>query len=339
MVKKIMVVALLVAGQHGIAQDTDPPRLNVNGLSPLRATWSASPVIHAGGACTKCHQATPSAGPAFDHSLLWYGANGKLSQGHSGLVVSTTVPDTTTRTLLGLAEDSGLIVTAVCERPSVNPAGLEVNDIILKVNDRNVGSTDDFTTATKETSEVVLEVLRDGKKTTLRKPAEVKPTTARYIIGVRLGELEPVVRSQLKLEKHANVVVLGIQDDTAASAADIQENDILLQINGSPAISTEVVQEAVRTSDGKPVLLGIFRDGTKREVAVTPRKIDVPVTTHAEISSRAYDQFYRILDLNSGQPVWADSGESSPVQERLDNIEKQLIEIKKLIGQLNTPKN
>jgi serine protease Do len=75
-------------------------------------------------------------------------------------------------------------------------------------------------------------------------------------LGLTLQPVTPQVAKQLGLEGDAEgMVVTGIDGDGAAAEAGIARGDIILEINRQPVNSSDAVQSALESANGKPVLL------------------------------------------------------------------------------------
>ena len=67
------------------------------------------------------------------------------------------------------------------------------------------------------------------------------------------------------------VLISEVQPDTPASAAGLMEDDLLLEIDGTPIDGFEAVQAVVRANAGTPVTLEIQRNEETLQVELTPR--------------------------------------------------------------------
>lgn len=71
-------------------------------------------------------------------------------------------------------------------------------------------------------------------------------------------------------------VVDGVQPQSAAMDAGIQVGDVVTHIDGTPIWAFEQLRSAIGASEGKTVTLTVWRDGTTEELALTPRRADLP---------------------------------------------------------------
>lgn len=194
----------------------------------------------------------------------------------SGAVLLT--PDAVTRTMLKLEEDKGVVVQGVCPKCKRLASVLKDHDIILRVNGESADSPKQVHKALKTAKQLKLVVLRDGSEREIVEPVTTYRRTEtkqkRYLIGVVLGELSPVVKSQLKLDESVNVFVHKFSKDSVAEKAGLKANDIILKVNDSPVIAGETLQKAVQNCDGKALQIEVLRDGSEVEVSVTPDLVE-----------------------------------------------------------------
>jgi regulator of sigma E protease len=58
--------------------------------------------------------------------------------------------------------------------------------------------------------------------------------------------------------------------DSPAARAGLERGDVVLAVDGQPAKSTLAISDYIKRHAGQPIAMSILRDGTKREVKVTP---------------------------------------------------------------------
>lgn len=67
-----------------------------------------------------------------------------------------------------------------------------------------------------------------------------------------------------------------VQPDSAARAAGLLPEDVILSVNGTEIVTFPQLREIVGASDGADLTLRILRDGAETEVTLTPRRVDLP---------------------------------------------------------------
>lgn len=291
------------------------------------------------GRCGNCHTNTESWNTALQ--LYDLPIDGSLSLTPERAAISLGLADETTRAILELPEHA-VVVTGVCPSDKEKLGGLAQHDIVLLVNDAQAKAPEVVHRALAATDAVTLTVIRQGKKQELRRKALRKPGQQRYLIGVTLGELEPVVRSQLQLDESVSVFIRELRDDGAAKKAGLQANDILLAVDGEAVTSNEVVQKAVSGSDGEPVSIRFMRAGKKLTIEVKPQLVEVPgpdlesFVANAELSLVPLELPAADADFSRYwyHAVTATQAEKQPVLKKLSEIESKLQEISEVLKAL-----
>ncbi len=71
-------------------------------------------------------------------------------------------------------------------------------------------------------------------------------------------------------------LVGAVQMPSAASEAGLREGDVILAIDGQPIHAFSQLRDLVGNSDGAPLALQVWRAGEEFEVALAPRRMDMP---------------------------------------------------------------
>lgn len=71
-------------------------------------------------------------------------------------------------------------------------------------------------------------------------------------------------------------VVDGVQPQSAADAAGLQPGDVIVSVNGMQINAFRQLREAAGASEGKPMTLGVWRNGEVSDVTLAPRSADLP---------------------------------------------------------------
>ncbi len=90
-------------------------------------------------------------------------------------------------------------------------------------------------------------VLRDGSERTVRGPFPFPPIAA------------------------------SVQPTSAAQTVDMRPGDVVLAVDGRPVSAFRELRDLVGASDGRPLLLTVWREGATFEVALVPRRVDLPL--------------------------------------------------------------
>jgi serine protease Do len=209
-------------------------------------------------------------GPAGAQSFVWKDGN-----------AMSLFSEDENRAMLGVTtegNDKGAEIESVTKESAAEKAGLKKGDIITKIGDRKIESTDDVTEAVrahKPGDKVTITYVRDGKTQTanaeLMKWKGVRMATMSGPMNFapmpdlnqRFKEIMPmegyaygVGRPRLGLsiqdtEDGLGVKVLDVDDESAAAKAGIKEGDILIGVDDTDIKGTEDVLRATRASKDK----------------------------------------------------------------------------------------
>jgi membrane-associated protease RseP (regulator of RpoE activity) len=185
---------------------------------------------------------------------------------------------------LKLPKDQGLVVTGLNPNSSAHQAGIQLNDVLLKLGDTPLSKPEDIEKQVKSAGEkpAALLLLRLGKQITIQvlpelhvsfRPAPAKAPENPYWIGVSVTQLEPALRAQLQLPAAQGLIIDEVVKDSPASKTDIKVNDIILQVDGKPFSDSAKLSDIVRAHAEKPIEFQILREGKVRlSVEVTPER-------------------------------------------------------------------
>jgi len=209
---------------------------------------------------------------------------GHVTRGRIGVGIQNVTKDLADS--LGLGKAAGAAVTNVEEGSPAGKAGLEVGDVILKIDGRAVeGSADLSRTirALKPGTKITLGVWRGGKTRDLAitvsefkddeatktassakgKKAEAKPGK----LGIAVIELTAEQKKALKIA--GGVMVEAVEG--AAASTGIDPGDVVLRVNNVDVTSVKVFNETVAKLDAKkPVTLLIRDENGSRFVTFRP---------------------------------------------------------------------
>ena len=181
------------------------------------------------------------------------------------------------------AKDGGVMVSSVVPGGPADRAGMEEEDIIIRIDGKSVPDGDaliDIVAATPVGSTVPIEIVRDGDPTTLdvkiadraelfaeelglaqgdEEPQE--EAAAEVDLGISVQNLTTARREQLEFEDDG-VVILDVEPASFAEDIGLVENDIVVAINRRPVGSVSDVRE-IRDSlePGDDVAFKVMRRG------------------------------------------------------------------------------
>lgn len=74
----------------------------------------------------------------------------------------------------------------------------------------------------------------------------------------------------------STTMILSVSKGSAAAETDLAEGDVITAIDAEPVFAFDQMVRVVNASDGRELTLTVWRDGTSREVILTPRRMDLP---------------------------------------------------------------
>lgn len=108
-----------------------------------------------------------------------------------------------------------------------------------------------------------------AKKATATKATKEKKSESGYI-GVYMQELTDEVRKGLDLEVSKGVLISGVQDDSPAAKAGVEEGDVVVAFGGTAVDSPEELRSVVSDFEpGAKAKLELVRDGKAQTVTLT----------------------------------------------------------------------
>jgi hypothetical protein len=168
-----------------------------------------------------------------------------------------------------------------------------------------------------------IEQIHEQLKSLSEAETEAK-TEERFVIGVQCEEADELLRKHLKLQGKG-LIVLEVREDTPAAEAGLKIDDVIVAVGEHPLNSREDLVSAVHDSEGKELAVHIVRDGEPLTVAVTPKKMKVPVIT--ETTTVEGTAIPNIM-IHDGKPLTALPGLFIEGQPQDPN------DVKKLVDQL-----
>ena len=207
--------------------------------------------------------------------------------GHHRIGVVCAPPGPALRTQLQLPLNTGLLVDVVFKGSPAEKAGLRRYDIITKAGNIVIKSFSDLQKATADTSdkEIILEILRHGKKQSISiiqnegsMPPAIMPLQQmkRYVVGISVNKVEPEQIQKLKLPVKTGWIVNAVEPDGPADIAGIKPNDILVEAQSKPLVTHNDLTQIITECEGKKIELKLFRNGTPMTLSVIPEATLIP---------------------------------------------------------------
>jgi Do/DeqQ family serine protease len=223
------------------------------------------------------------------HVMTELRTSGKVTRAQLGVTVQSVSPEMAES--LGLKQSGGVIVSAIAPGSAAEHAGLKRGDVITALNGQAVRDMNTLRNRVADAgpgTTAELKIVRDGAEKQVSVTLEAldgrrasgdaddeqgngDATPDRAALGISVAPLTPELRSQLKVGRDAQgLVVRDVDPDGRAADAGIRAGDVIEEVNRQAVGSVEDLRSAVRRTADKPALLLINRQGTNVFVTVKP---------------------------------------------------------------------
>jgi serine protease Do len=159
----------------------------------------------------------------------------------------------------GVNAKTGALVADVLSGDPADLSGIKPNDIIIRIDDKSVESSRDLTQIVADIpvgSKVKITVLRDGSPKNFDVKIAKRDTSGTALqerggdpideLGLKVSELTPEINRRLNISDTKGLVVVEIVPQTKSAQADIQVDDIILEVNNEPITSATKFGTLVR---------------------------------------------------------------------------------------------
>jgi len=215
---------------------------------------------------------------------------GETRRGWLGVRIQAVTPDIAES--MEMSEPSGALVAGVDDEGPAKKAGIEMGDVIVKFDGKDVPKMRDLPRIVAETAignAVDVELFRDGKRQTVRVEIErldegdqvaMRDTSnddkdkSKKSLGLTLSSVTDTERQRFGLEEDAEGVVVVEIDFDSDAAEKVRPGDIIVEVGQQAVFSPEDVVKRVNelTEDSdKPVLLLLNRGGEMTFRSVRPK--------------------------------------------------------------------
>jgi serine protease Do len=197
--------------------------------------------------------------------------SGEVTRGWLGVGIQELSPEVAE--YYGIEEKKGVLVTEVFPGDPADLAGLEIRDIIVAINGKQVESTRDLTRTVAgigvgETAKI--KVLRGGKTKTLkakiakREDKKIMAQQSRKEdqdkLGIRVKELTPEMARRYSVEEGEGVIVTGVGSGSKAATAGLRVGDLIKEVNHRPIKSANDLNKTIdAVKEGESINIFIRR--------------------------------------------------------------------------------
>jgi len=210
--------------------------------------------------------------------------HGHVTWGWLGVAIQSVTPSIAKSLGLDPERTSGALVASVSPDSPAAKAGLKSGDVITAAGGHKIQTVHDLprlVAASPVGSKLGLTILRNGNEQTLdatigempkklasAEPGGEQPASA---LGMQFVPLTPQLRSQLRVPKEVNGVVVGqIASDSPANALGMQPGDVIEPIDQKPVTRpAEAARELKEAAAHGDVLLLLNRHGVNEFVGLS----------------------------------------------------------------------
>ncbi len=185
----------------------------------------------------------------------------------------------------GLKDVKGVYVAKVYEGDPAHKAGIQVGDVILKINDKGIATSRDltFTIAGIAVGETVnVKLVRDGKEKNVKVKLGERPSGDPEILaqgdgydpfGFNFRSMTPELAAQFGYpETIRGLVVVDVKSETPAANSIVRPGDLLVEINRRQIASLDDYQQTLqKIGSGQTVQL-LFRRGNSQVFVISVKK-------------------------------------------------------------------
>jgi serine protease Do len=184
-------------------------------------------------------------------------ATGKVVRGWMGVTIQAVTEELAAT--FDLDEAKGALVSSVTSGSPAEDAGIEPEDVILAADGHEIGDNGDlsrYIASKAPGTEVALEVLRGGKRSTISMtlgtfPDEPRGTLAREgterpRLGMSVRDLTPGLAERLGLPSDTRgVLITDVETGEPAEEAGLRANFVIVSVNGETVESVDEFERAV----------------------------------------------------------------------------------------------
>ncbi len=167
-------------------------------------------------------------------------SEGKIVRGYLGISPQEVSPELAEA--LRLESTEGVLVAKVEDNTPADRAGLEVEDVIVEFDGKEVTSVQKFRIVVAETppgKEVKIVIVRNGRRKTLRAKIGEYPSAGEIEqqggwLGIRAVSLDSQAARRYRVGQGKGVLVVEVEEDSPADDAGIRAGDVIKKIGSLP---------------------------------------------------------------------------------------------------------
>jgi serine protease Do len=194
-------------------------------------------------------------------------STGKVTRGWLGVSVQDITEDIAKS--MKLKDRNGALVADVFTGDPADKAGMKAGDVVTEINGKKIKDTHELLmmiAGFRVGEAVVIKAIRDGQEKVFnitvaeRKDQEIAGRQGGNAYGMVVQEITPDIAKHLGLSVKRGVIVVDVQEGSAAEEVGIQPQDIILQINKAKIESMkDYLREIGKAGEKEGILLLIRR--------------------------------------------------------------------------------
>ncbi len=202
--------------------------------------------------------------------------NGKVSHGWLGVIIQSTENVTES---LGLEEGAGALVTSVTKGGPADKAGIQIGDVILAFDGKEISHTKKLPRIVAETpvgKKVDVQLMSKGKKKIIQiivgeidayaeNKNPVVETSNKIFMGMSLSSINEELRYKLHIKEKVNgVFVSNVERKSLAAKYGIKRGDIICSVNQQAINNVDEffkITEDAKKIERKSIMLQLYRYG------------------------------------------------------------------------------
>ncbi|MEN8128231.1 MAG: Do family serine endopeptidase [Planctomycetota bacterium] len=194
---------------------------------------------------------------------------GTVQRGYVGVGMQPITPEMAD--FFKLENNKGALVTSVVEDSPADKAGLEKDDVIIKIGDKKVEDTQDVFNIigfTAPDTKVEFVIIRNGKekKVTVKVGSKADSELADTSdlgqkFGLTVRTIDEEMADQYRAEEGVGVVVVEVKPGSPAARAGVREGMVVLEVNRTEVANVGEFNEALQSSEETKKAMLLVKSG------------------------------------------------------------------------------